>query len=204
MRVNSSVPCLTVFRGKRLSYANVAATLALIFSMSGGALAASHYLINSTKQINPSVLKTLKGKNGAKGAAGATGPQGPQGFPGQQGFPGVEGKEGKPGASAAAYAFMDRSEKDTLPDSHNFSPTYTEPETGVYCLTPAGNVTPSADPIAIVTPEFGFSKGSELSAYPVYGAPGCGTGDTQYEVVTYEPAGTHSNQVAFYIVIPAQ
>jgi hypothetical protein len=44
---------------RRLSYANVTATLALVFSMSGGALAANHYLINSTKQINPRVLKAL-------------------------------------------------------------------------------------------------------------------------------------------------
>lgn len=44
---------------RHISYANVAATLALVLSMSGGALAASHYLINSTKQINPKVLKTL-------------------------------------------------------------------------------------------------------------------------------------------------
>src|SRR4029077_10960857 len=70
---------------RRLSYANVTATLALVLAMSGGALAANHYLINSTKQINPKVLKKLKGhngKNGAKGAngtAGAQGPQGPQG-----------------------------------------------------------------------------------------------------------------------------
>jgi hypothetical protein len=45
---------------KRLTYANVAATLALVFSMTGGALAAKHYLINSTGQINPKVLKKLK------------------------------------------------------------------------------------------------------------------------------------------------
>src|SRR6202043_2254580 len=44
---------------RRFSYANVAATLALVFSMSGGALAAKHYLINSTKQINPKVLKAI-------------------------------------------------------------------------------------------------------------------------------------------------
>ena len=49
---------------KRLTYANVAATLALVLAMSGGALAASHYLINSTKQINPKVLKKLKGATG--------------------------------------------------------------------------------------------------------------------------------------------
>jgi hypothetical protein len=44
---------------RHLTYANVAATLALVFSMSGGALAAKHYLIDSTKQINPKVLKSL-------------------------------------------------------------------------------------------------------------------------------------------------
>ena len=68
---------------RRLSYANVTATLALVFAMSGGALAANHYLINSTKQINPKVLKKLTGKTGrrtgAAGAAGPTGASGPQG-----------------------------------------------------------------------------------------------------------------------------
>jgi hypothetical protein len=44
---------------RHLTYANVAATLALVFSMSGGALAAKHYLIDSTKQISPKVLKSL-------------------------------------------------------------------------------------------------------------------------------------------------
>ena len=88
---------------RRLSYANITATLALVFAMSGGALAASHYLINSTKQINPKVLKKLKGNagkagangaNGANGATGATGAQGPGGKEGKEGTPGKEGKEG--------------------------------------------------------------------------------------------------------------
>lgn len=78
--------------GRRLSYANVTATLALVFAMSGGALAASHYLINSAKQINPAVLKTLKGQ---AGPAGATGAQGPRGLPGT---PGAPGEKGEPGA----------------------------------------------------------------------------------------------------------
>jgi len=67
---------------RHLSYANVVATLALLFAMSGGALAANHYLINSTKQISPKVIKKLKGKHGAKGARGATGATGPQGVTG--------------------------------------------------------------------------------------------------------------------------
>jgi hypothetical protein len=77
---------------RRLSYANVTATLALFFAMSGGALAAKHYLISSTKQIKPSVLKALKGKAGpagTPGAAGTAGGQGPQGATGATG-PGVE------------------------------------------------------------------------------------------------------------------
>jgi hypothetical protein len=45
-----------------LNYANVAATLALLFAMSGGAFAAGHYLINSTTQISPKVLKQLRGR----------------------------------------------------------------------------------------------------------------------------------------------
>ena len=48
-----------------MTYANVAATLALVFAMSGGAPAANHYLITSTNQISPKVLKELK-KAGAR------------------------------------------------------------------------------------------------------------------------------------------
>jgi hypothetical protein len=88
---------------RRLSYANVTATLALVFAMSGGAMAANSYLINSTKQINPKVLKKLTGKPGkngtagANGATGATGPQGKEGSAGKEGLQGKEGKEGIPG-----------------------------------------------------------------------------------------------------------
>lgn len=45
---------------RKLSYANVTATLALLFAMSGGALAAKHYLLNSTSQVNPRVLHSLE------------------------------------------------------------------------------------------------------------------------------------------------
>ena len=79
---------------KRLSYANVTATLALFFAMSGGALAAKHYLLNSTRQINPKVLKALKGRTGASGATGATGKEGARGKEGAEGKEGREGKEG--------------------------------------------------------------------------------------------------------------
>ena len=70
---------------RHLNYANVVATLALVFAMSGGALAASHYLINSTKQIKPSVLKKLKGSKGARGAPGTKGLTGATGATGATG-----------------------------------------------------------------------------------------------------------------------
>jgi hypothetical protein len=76
---------------RRLSYANVVATLALVFAMSGSALAAQHYLINSQKQINPKVLKKLKGKNGRRGATGATGARGASGATGETGAKGEPG-----------------------------------------------------------------------------------------------------------------
>lgn len=99
---------------KRFTYANVALTAALVFAMSGGAYAAGKYLITSTKQISPKVLKHLVGKTGAKGAtgvagapgsqgpagpAGPTGPIGPQGVPGPKG---ENGGEGPPGTSVTS------------------------------------------------------------------------------------------------------
>src|ERR1700729_412136 len=77
---------MTSIRGY-LNYANIVAPLALLFAMSGGALAAKHYLITSTTQISPKVLRKLKaagktGPVGTRGAAGATGAAGPQGVSG--------------------------------------------------------------------------------------------------------------------------
>ena len=96
---------------RHLNYANVVATLALVFAMSGGALAAKHYLINSTKQINPKVLKKLKGNTGKTGITGATGPGGPQGPAG------ANGTNGTNGIGPAFSAFHDGSVEITSNDS---------------------------------------------------------------------------------------
>jgi hypothetical protein len=96
---------------RHLNATSLVAVIALVLAMGGGAYAAKRYLITSTKQIKPSVLKQLKGASGKPGAsgapgpagptgpagAGAAGPAGPQGPAGPAGAPGSEGKEGPPG-----------------------------------------------------------------------------------------------------------
>lgn len=94
---------------KRVTYANVAVTLALVFAMSGGAYAASHYVITSTKQIKPSVLKSLQGKPGKTGPTGpagtaGTGTPGAQGPQGPAGTNGTNGTNGAPGESVTNKA----------------------------------------------------------------------------------------------------
>ena len=88
--------------GHHLKYANIVATIALFFSLSGGALAATHYLITSTKQISPNVLNALKGRHGPEGPQG---PTGPNGAPGTAGRVGPQGPTGAPG-SASAFAHI--------------------------------------------------------------------------------------------------
>jgi hypothetical protein len=67
------------------------AVLALFFALGGSAIAAKHYLITSTKQIKPSVLKALRGKAGPQGPPGAPGLAGPAGTPGPKGEQGPPG-----------------------------------------------------------------------------------------------------------------
>jgi hypothetical protein len=97
-------------RRMHVSPATAIASLALVFAMTGGAYAASRYVITSTKQIKPSVLKSLQGKAGSPGAAGAqgpagpAGPQGPQGAKGETGAAGTNGTDGVGVTSSAESA----------------------------------------------------------------------------------------------------
>ncbi len=155
----------------RFTYANVTATLALVFSMTGGAMAAHHYLISSTKQISPKVVNALKGKTGKTGPAGALGAQGPQGAQGAAG-------------SAVAFAYVGGvASAPTLSNAKNVSsvsrigPGTTK---GEYCITtsvPFQNVT------GITDAGFGGGNGVTVSANTallpiIIGAGECPPGTT--------------------------
>ncbi len=92
---------------RNLNPTTIVAVIALVLAMTGGAYAAKRYLITSTKQISPSVLKALRGqvgvpgKDGANGAAGAQGAQGLQGVKGEQGPQGAQGGKGEQGPQGA-------------------------------------------------------------------------------------------------------
>lgn len=104
-----------------LGYANIVATLAFLFAMSGGALAASQYLINSTKQISPAVLKKLEGRVGPRGATGPPGIAGANGATGQRG---EQAEDGTIGYSASGFGptYLDSTPRvvleKTLPAGH--------------------------------------------------------------------------------------
>lgn len=73
------------------SPALVLAFAALLIALTGTAYGAKRYLVKSTKQISPSVLKKLKGNRGATGAQGARGEVGPVGATGGAGATGPRG-----------------------------------------------------------------------------------------------------------------
>jgi hypothetical protein len=86
---------------RHMTPATVIASLALVFAMTGGAYAAGKYLITSTKQISPKVLRSLKGASGARGPAGPAGPAGAAGAAGSAGNTGAAGAKGENGAPGA-------------------------------------------------------------------------------------------------------
>jgi hypothetical protein len=112
---------------RRITYANVVATMALVLAMGGTAVAAKHYLVNSTKQINPKVLKSLKGKNGANGPAGPAGPAG------AAGAAGAAGPKGETGAAGSALAYAHVSSAGVGSELKNVT-SVSETLSGDYCI----------------------------------------------------------------------
>lgn len=180
-----------MFIRKRITYANVVATLALVFSMAGGAMAAKHYLINSTKQINPKVIRALKGKAGPQGPLGKEGPAGKEGLPGKEGKEGPVGKEGKEGAPGSALAYAHVESNGTI-DAANTSSNITNANIS---HTAGGNYEFSKLPFTVhsisVTLGFGVAVNDDI-----YGAV---LGSHDAGVAAYTSGAAETN-VNFYVV----
>ncbi len=150
-----------------LSYANVAATLALLFAMSGGAIAATGGFSSGGKLracVNEegglkllkagghcrrglrSVAWNVTGPAGASGPAGAAGAKGVTGAPGAAGAPGKEGAKGSDG-TAVAFAHVSATGALDTAHSKNVSAA-SNATTGIFCLkvtVPVVNVTGTQD-----------------------------------------------------------
>src|SRR5271166_1918612 len=79
---------------RRPSPPSIIASVALFFALGGTATAAHQYLITSTSQIKPSVLKKLKGKAGPASTNGTNGANGREGKEGPRGVAGANGTDG--------------------------------------------------------------------------------------------------------------
>jgi hypothetical protein len=177
---------------KRFTYANVVATLALVFAMSGGAIAANHYLITSTKQISPKVIKKLTGKAGPAGKQGPAGPQGKEGPAGKEGLAGKDGKDGKEGkegapGSALAYAHvLANGEVDTVATKNIAGGNVSNPFTGVYCFSGL-SFTPHN---AVATIDWSSTRNGIIESISVATGAGaqsmCGSSSAQAAVLTGE------------------
>jgi hypothetical protein len=151
---------------RHLNYANVIATLALFFAMSGGALAAKHYLINSTKQINPKVIKKLKGNTGPRGATGATGPIGPQ------------GKEGAPNPNATNANHATSADNATTVGGHSVRWLLVNP--GGTIVSQSGGFAITAHPSAGV---YVVDAGSSVNGHMILTSDGL-AGDSAFRGIT--------------------
>jgi hypothetical protein len=178
-------------RRHRVTYANVAATLALVLALGAGTAYASHYLITSTSQIKPGVIKKLRGDKGKTGAKGAIGPAG---------VTGATGATGAQGFARDAGAVAPSSEGGPSFETGGLIGwrSVTSSSTGEYCLTPDATST-TGNTTLLVSP--GNGAGSQVG-YAFWDGYCDHAGDLGLQVTTTDLSGTAQNDIGFVAVVP--
>ncbi len=180
---------------KYFTYANITTTLALLFAMSGGALAAGHYLISSTKQISPKVLDKLRGDRGATGTTGPAGTAGPQGTAGGPGLTGKEGPRGPQGPEGPTGPEGPEGREGAAPE-----PAELEEAPGPEEELPGGGATPVSSVAECPTGERVVSGGYKVGkAGPQIEASEASEGGTAWTVTAINPeaAATTLQAIAY-------
>ncbi|MGI8571427.1 MAG: hypothetical protein ACR2L9_02140 [Solirubrobacteraceae bacterium] len=164
-------------RLRRPSSPLVISILALVIATSGTALAASHYLITSSKQIKPGAIALRNLSRGARSALhGANGRAGPPGLPGQPGIPGT----------ARAFGYVQLGAfNSSLPNRDIAS--VTNPALGKFCITLADGTTPRTSGILAIPDNDHDATGTganQNQAFVETASAGCSP--TAFSVLTFE------------------
>ena len=190
----------------------VAAAVAALWVVAGGAGAAARFVITSTSQIKPSVLRALHANETARGVPGATGPQGAPGAQGPQGAPGPPGPPGNPGvagAAGSARAVALVNADGTLQQGIGFPKNVTgvshTTKRGIYCIGLAGGIDPAAAIVSLAGP------GAATGVFTTPDSTNCAPGEVEVDtfiLVQGDPAtpGTPLVRVlddgAFTLIVP--
>lgn len=165
---------------KRLTYANVISTLALVLVVGGGsAVAASQF---GKETIGTRALKAeavTPAKLSQRSKAALTGPAGPKGATGATGATGPAGPTG-PAGTARAYGETSNN-AGALIEARSKNATVRHPDTGVYCITPGGGIDPATASL-IVSSDFANSGTAKTIAQIRSTNIDCNTGELEVRI----------------------
>jgi len=177
---------------RRLTYANVISTLALVLVVGGGsAIAASQFGRESIpssalkkESIGPGKLNKAA-KATLVGAPGPAGPAGPAGLPGPQG----------PAGTGRAYG-VTKNIDGTLDPARSKNATVRRATTGTYCITPGAGIDP-ASAVVVASPDFSGPINGKVVAQFRSSAIDCTAGEL--EVKLFEDGTAKDGWFSFVI-----